>query len=373
VSDAGDGAALEEILMYSGNEPPVHDALQETRRASPADINAAVPEDGAFLAGVSETEETTAWRDELAAKLSDYRARRKPLPPRYPSLRLAFEPPPLRTADLGDLTGDSKSPDACGAISQDALALDPFCSSGTSLVEPGTAQPEAESPGPYTTLAAPEPFPHHAPQQAKILEFPRLTSAAPPMAINELAEPVSQRPRILDVPDVVPPPPALGGITIEPAQASAAEKRPGIDVPLQSAPLGRRLIAAIVDAIIVAAACAIAVAIFWKVAGFKPPKFQLLALAATIPGLFWAVYQHLLVVYAGTTPGLRVAKLELTCFNGKLANRRTRRWRVLASYLSGLSLGMGYAWVFLDEDRLCWHDRITHTYLAPKGSAPPSE
>jgi hypothetical protein len=27
---------------------------------------------------------------------------------------------------------------------------------------------------------------------------------------------------------------------------------------------------------------------------------------------------------------------------------------------------MGYLWVFLDEDALCWHDRITHTYLAPK-------
>ena len=26
---------------------------------------------------------------------------------------------------------------------------------------------------------------------------------------------------------------------------------------------------------------------------------------------------------------------------------------------------MGYAWLFLDEDSLCWHDRITHTYLAP--------
>jgi hypothetical protein len=26
---------------------------------------------------------------------------------------------------------------------------------------------------------------------------------------------------------------------------------------------------------------------------------------------------------------------------------------------------MGYVWLFLDEDILCWHDRITHTYLAP--------
>jgi hypothetical protein len=48
-----------------------------------------------------------------------------------------------------------------------------------------------------------------------------------------------------------------------------------------------------------------------------------------------------------------------------MANRRLRRWRVLASYLGAVSLGMGYAWVLLDEDSLCWHDRITHTYLAP--------
>jgi len=48
-----------------------------------------------------------------------------------------------------------------------------------------------------------------------------------------------------------------------------------------------------------------------------------------------------------------------------------RRWRVLASWLSGVSLGMGYAWVLLDEDGLCWHDRITHTYLAPKRPAMP--
>ena len=26
---------------------------------------------------------------------------------------------------------------------------------------------------------------------------------------------------------------------------------------------------------------------------------------------------------------------------------------------------MGYAWQFLDEDRLCWHERVTRTYLAP--------
>jgi hypothetical protein len=38
---------------------------------------------------------------------------------------------------------------------------------------------------------------------------------------------------------------------------------------------------------------------------------------------------------------------------------------VFASVLSGLSLGLGYAWCWLDEDQLCWHDRITRTYMAP--------
>ena len=41
-----------------------------------------------------------------------------------------------------------------------------------------------------------------------------------------------------------------------------------------------------------------------------------------------------------------------------------RRWRVLASYLSAFSLGLGYLWSVLDEDGLCWHDRITHTHLS---------
>jgi uncharacterized RDD family membrane protein YckC len=156
---------------------------------------------------------------------------------------------------------------------------------------------------------------------------------------------------------------------MEPALAAEAEKRPGIDIPLQSAPLARRLIASAIDTLIIAAACVISGSIFSKVAAVRPPRFQVLALAAITTSLLWMAYQYLLIVYAGSTPGLRMAKLELACFSGKRASRRLRRWRVLASYLSALSLGMGYVWVFLDEDGLCWHDRITHTYLAPMRNA----
>ena len=124
--------------------------------------------------------------------------------------------------------------------------------------------------------------------------------------------------------------------------------------------------AALVDGIIIAAASALFGFIFWKIDALRPPQVQLLGLAAGVPCLFWAAYQYLLVVYSGSTQGLRLAGLELARFDGTSTTRSLRRWRVLAGWLSAVSLGMGYAWVFLDEDTLCWHDRITHTYMAPK-------
>jgi uncharacterized RDD family membrane protein YckC len=203
-------------------------------------------------------------------------------------------------------------------------------------------------------------------RSAKIIEFPRFAWGPPSPPPDQLAEPVGEQLRILEVPEVAPPLPALGGITIEPVEKAEVEKRPGIDIPLQSAPLGRRLLASMIDGVIVAAASALFGFIFWKVAGVRPPSLQILVFSAAAICLFWAAYQYLLIVYAASTPGLRMAKLELTRFDGVRATRSVRRWRVLASYLSAASLGMGYAWVFLDEDALCWHDRITRTYLAPR-------
>ncbi len=334
-----------------------------------------------------------AWRQEVAARLSRYQARRKPRPPRYPSLRLRFEEETHLAADRP--TGDHSIADhsiddhhtedhstraasdvfvepstfshRLATISNQALALDGFADSVAHAVELPEPTPEAAVlPRESTQPARPAIAPTTAPTTAKIIEFPR-SWTPPPSPLDELAEPVTDRPRILEAPEVVPPPPALGGITIEPAQQPETEKRPGIDIPLQSAPLARRIFSAAVDGVIIAAACALFAFIFWKLTAIRPPRLQMMSLAAGLSGLFWAAYQYLLVVYSGTTPGLRLARLELARFDGTPASRRLRRWRVLASFLSAASLGMGYAWVFLDEDSLCWHDRITHTYLAPKG------
>lgn len=310
----------------------------------------AVEADGSAATAIPEADDL-AWRDELSARLSSYRARRKVRPPRYPSLSLRFDPEPSSVPSHATPDGPVFEP-----ISDHALALDKKMAEQTVQVE-SVGRPAV------TEAAAVKPVPLPS---AKIIEFPRSAWAPPLPPPDQLAEPVMERPRILEVPDVVPPPPALGGITIEAAQPPAVERRPGIDVPLQGASLGRRLVAGAVDGLIVAAATGVFGSIFWKIAGIRPPMIQMIGLAVGIPCLLWSAYQYLLLVYAGTTPGLRAAGLQLARFDGSRARRSQRRWRVLAGYLSAASLGMGYAWVFLDEDVLCWHDRITHTYLAPR-------
>jgi RDD family len=317
--------------------------------------------EGAFIVEQDEVEvanhegEDSAWRNELSARLNRYRARRKAPPPRYPSLRLPFErvEPPVRASEqpIGVFQ----------PISTNALALDGM------HVEP-TGRDE---------VLAPEPVHQSAPvvtqsvghTTAKIIEFPRFAWGPPSPPPDQLAEPIMDRPRILEVPEVAPLPPALGGITIEPAEMAEPEKRLGIDIPLQSASIGLRIIAALVDGLLVAVAAAMFGFVFWKVAAVQPPRLQMMIAGAGLLTLLWATYQYVLIVYAANTPGLRTAGLTLNRFDGSATTRSLRRWRVLGSYLSALSLGMGYAWIFLDEDALCWHDRITHTYLAPRRTA----
>jgi uncharacterized RDD family membrane protein YckC len=309
------------------------------------------------------TEDASAWRDELATRLNRYRARRKPRPPRYPSLQLRFDPPeePARDTDR-----DLSHAPVFETVSNHALALDTleFDTPTEAVSAQNSAQALSQPAAPHTSAGAGSTGAGSS--GAKILEFPRSLTFSPPVPLDELAGPVLDRPRILEAPELVPPLPALGGITIDTDQTKEIQKRPGIDVPLQSAPLARRMVAAAIDALIIAAASAIFGVIFWKVAAVRPPMIQVLGLAIGVPCLLWAAFQYLLIVYGASTPGLRLAGLELARFDGTPAGRSLRRWRVVASYLSAVSLGMGYAWVFLDEDALCWHDRATHTYLAPR-------
>ena len=296
-------------------------------------------------------QEPDSWRHEVAARVDNYRARRRPRAPRYPSLQLKFEPSePSSTGQAA-----TSQPATTAIPSRLAVAMqDPLAVSQREL----SIQPE--------TYDAPRLNVQEA--GARILEFPR--SAAPPPVFpppvfDELAEPVVDRPRILEVPELELPPPALGGILMDPVAEPEKERRPGFELPLQAAPFSRRLLAGAIDSLLVVTAFAIFAYIFFRITSIVPAPQQAAGISVSLIALFWIAYQYLLLVFTGTTPGLKLARLQLSRFDGSAVPVRIRRWRVLASVLSGLSLALGYAWCFLDEDRLCWHDRITRTYMAP--------
>jgi len=138
--------------------------------------------------------EPEAWRNEVAARLSRYRSRRKVPPPRYPSLKLPF----------------AKSESSPRAETVDAPPFEPVSSQALAL--------DAKSYEPMILEAATEPSskPLERPQSelvppstAKIIEFPRFAWGPPAPPPDQLAEPVMDRPRILEVPDIPTPPPAL--------------------------------------------------------------------------------------------------------------------------------------------------------------------
>ena len=277
---------------------------------------------------LSDQSECQSWRLEVQARITRYRSKR-PRPPRFPSLKLQ-----------------------CGSPGR-AMAPPPAGGESRTLPPSPPATPRSSE-----STASPT----RAGGRGRLLEFFR-PSIAPPEVVEELADPVIDAPRILEVPDVLPPPPALGGILIEPSEDLTPN--PGLELPLRAAPMLRRVVALIVDGLLVSAAVGLFTYICWKLGFDGLPKMKIASLAAILTALLWIGYQYLLLVYVGSTPGLRLAKLRLSRFDNTPVPRRLRRWRVLASILSGLSLALGYAWCFLDQDQLCWHDRITQTYMAP--------
>ena len=213
-----------------------------------------------------------------------------------------------------------------------------------------------------------EPAPEPAPEPSNLIEFPKL--AEPPAylepmpTIEELAEPILDKPRILDAEE--PSGLLFGGegrpaITLESAPEPEARDHAGPDG--ETASLSRRIVAATLDGVLIAIAAAAFAAIVLHIAGTLPRSRTAFLLALALPVLLWAMYQYLFLVHAASTPGMRVTGLRVRTFDDLPARRSLRRWRAIAMVVSGMALGLGFLWASIDEYSLCWHDRITRTVL----------
>lgn len=296
-----------------------------------------------------------SWRSEVAARLQRYRTRRKASSPRYPSLLLPFDPPQYRYHSSPTAAGESTR--QAGTTTESKTDLTAPCSQFSEVPRPPEQSPRQQ----LTQFL--DPFLEIS---AKIIEFPR-SAAIPVLHASDLADPVIDRPRIVEAPEVLPPPPALGGMLMEPVRNRASERSDEFGSLASTASIVRRWIAFLLDGVILGSALAAFAAVFLRLnLNLSHERGSLLVFIEALGAVtvvVWMIYDFLFLVYTGSTPGLRVARLQLARFDGTPIDRRSRRWRVVTSFLSALSAGLGYAWCLLDEKGLCWHDRITRTYV----------
>ena len=266
-----------------------------------------------------------AWRQEVISRVQQHRARR----------RRRFDP--SATLEL-DFTAEQSA----SAVSGPAMAEDP---------EP--------------VIASPAPAKMELP---KIIEFRRPVAVQPVFVRQirveefELAEPIRDTPRILEAPEVEQMDllTAFNDIELESTKPRTGDE---MELPPQSAGLQQRAFAGLVDLLIVLVAGAAFALIYLVLVRDLPQPRVVLLITAIICALLWLVYQYLFLVYSAATPGMVMAQLELCTFQGEQVSLPVRRWRALASMLSGCALGLGFAWALIDEDMLGWHDRITQTHV----------
>ena len=226
---------------------------------------------------------------------------------------------------------------------------------------------------------------------ANLIEFPRQLVASrrarPRLAEGPLREEASQAPdpaqlRIFEVepaqissdPVAESVAPEWSPIMLGALPAAVQHEVPQVPfspaIPVHTASMNLRLMAAIVDGCIVAAGVILFAAAFVSTLnklpgmhgmGDLPP--QAVAVAATGVFLVLAlVYQALFFTFSDATPGMRYARIALCTFNDENPTRAAMRRRIFAAVLSACPLGIGFLWAWLDDDGLGWHDRISRMY-----------
>ncbi|MGC1783379.1 MAG: RDD family protein [Acidobacteriaceae bacterium] len=131
---------------------------------------------------------------------------------------------------------------------------------------------------------------------------------------------------------------------------------------IEPASIDRRVMAFAVDFAAVTAGFLGFLVVFAASTPHLPTGLTAVALGTAVYASLWVLYQMLFFSLSGATAGMLYAHIALCTFDDQNPTRRALRQRLAAWWLSCLPLGLGFLWCFVDEDNLCWHDRITRMY-----------
>ncbi|GAA3752557.1 RDD family protein [Terriglobus aquaticus] len=234
-------------------------------------------------------------------------------------------------------------------------------------------------------MPVPDPAEPPVPIPANLIEFPRQLVAArkarPRFAEGPLREDADSTPeraqlRIFEVEassfsttptaEPVSTLPEWSSIRLDSSTAEHEMSQPdaqmSMALPVYAASLERRVMAAAVDGCCVGVAFLLAVAAAGMAGGALPTGLFALGASAVTLLLFGVGYLLLSFTLSGQTVGMRYARIALCTFGDDNPTRSAMRRRLFAMGLSAVSLGLGFAWAMLDDDKLGWHDRISRMY-----------
>jgi uncharacterized RDD family membrane protein YckC len=352
------------------------------------------------------TEIVPAWKQELNERLAATRSRR---------LRIRGEQVPLPGMEPVHDKEPSRASRLAAKVAQryaNAPSYSEVLTSARAKVEAAVAAAAAAVPPatiPQPMVAAPDAEPEqdlHAPEtHAAVAEVHAAAAIADdepvvvyveeeppvePLAVNlveyprELVAPRKARPRLAEgplrqekdqlqifevAPDAISQKVKIGSaatdwlpIRLDTDPAADQQAKPRETVPLQTATIEDRVMAAIFDLALVIAAFALFVLVFVACTTHPPTGKPAMIGAVLALGALFVLYQYLFFKFADGTPGMRYAKIALCTFEDENPTRQAMCRRVLYVLLSAAPLGMGFLWACFDPDRLGWHDRMSRIY-----------
>ena len=146
-----------------------------------------------------------------------------------------------------------------------------------------------------------------------------------------------------------------------PTETARAEEERANEIYL--APLGRRFMAGLTDALVLILGAGVFGIIFWRFCGrlsLVPLNIAVLGLVAII--LIFGYFAAFTAI-SSSTPGLLLMGCEIRNLDGDYPTTGESFWRAFGVLVSLSALMLGFVWACADSDSLTWHDRMSGTVI----------
>jgi uncharacterized RDD family membrane protein YckC len=152
-------------------------------------------------------------------------------------------------------------------------------------------------------------------------------------------------------------------------QPWGAETAAALEPVFRPAPLGRRCLAGLIDALVLLLGTGVFTLIFWAVGGHISRNPVTLAVMGFIGVLFVLVYFASFIALTSSTPGLLAMNLEVQTLDGQSPTPGDAALRAFGYLVSAGALMLGFIWAWVDSDGLTWHDRMSGTFVSEREPA----